>query len=87
MQAGGSQKWEDKCMADRGQDLSALEAEEARGESPEGETHAIMDNSLFQPIQHDTRNKYETIFWDCSTLHFQNYLSALAAAPFYNNFT
>ncbi|XP_021917735.1 uncharacterized protein LOC110828893 isoform X3 [Zootermopsis nevadensis] len=59
MQASGSQKWEDKCMADRGQDLSALEAEEARGESSEGETHAIMDNSLFQPIQHDTRNKTE----------------------------
>lgn len=64
MQASGSQKWEKACMADCGQALSGSEAEEGRRESPEEETHAIMDNSLFQPIQRDTRQKYETVFGD-----------------------
>jgi hypothetical protein len=70
-------------MADRGQALSGSEAEEGRGESPEEETYAIMDNSLFQPIQHDTRKKYDTIFGGCyctSVTHLQNYLSVYTAS-------
>jgi hypothetical protein len=64
MQASGSWKREDECVADHGQDLSGSEAEDGRGESPEEETHAIMDNGLFQPIQDEARKKYDTRFVD-----------------------
>lgn len=61
MQASRSQEQENKCMADHGKELSCSDAKEGDRESPEEETHALMDTGLFQPIQ-DTRKKYDKIF-------------------------
>jgi hypothetical protein len=49
-------------MADHGKKLRCSDAKEGDRESPEEETHALMDSGLFQPIQHDTRKKYDKIF-------------------------
>jgi hypothetical protein len=62
MQASVSQEQENRCMADHGKELSGSDAKEGDRESPEEETHALMDSGLFQPIQHDTRKKYSKTF-------------------------
>jgi hypothetical protein len=92
MQATGSQELEDKCAADHGQHLSSSEAEEGDRKSPEEEMHAIMDSGLFQPIQHDSRKKYDKILFFCccciavtlpQNYHFCAYPFTIILAGFY----
>ncbi|XP_069694060.1 KN motif and ankyrin repeat domain-containing protein 1-like isoform X2 [Periplaneta americana] len=59
MQASGSQERTEGFRAEHGPEMSGSEAEEGEGESPEEETHAVMDSGLFQPIQQETRKKTE----------------------------
>lgn len=59
MQASGSQEQECKCMADHGRGSSSSGAEDSKRESPDEETHVLMDSGLFQPIQPDARKKTE----------------------------
>jgi hypothetical protein len=86
MQASGSQEQENKCMADRGKEFRGSDAKEGGRESPEDETHALMDSGLFQPIQHDTGKKYDKIFGKLivsfKLLRFKITLSMLTV-PFY----
>jgi hypothetical protein len=76
-------------MADHGKELSCSDAKEGNRESPEDETHALMDSGLFQPIQHDTRKKYDKIFGNSfvslKLLSFKISLSVLTL-PFYFHF-
>jgi hypothetical protein len=52
-------------MADHGRGSSSSGAEDSKRESPDEETHVLMDSGLFQPIQPDARKKYDKIFWNC----------------------
>jgi hypothetical protein len=65
MQASGSRERDYECMTDRGRGSSSSAAEEGNRESPEEETRVLMDSGLFQPIQPDTRKKYDLIFQKC----------------------
>jgi hypothetical protein len=65
MQASGSREQEYECMADHGRGSSNSGAEEGKRESPDEETHVLMDSGLFQPIQPDARKKYDKIFCNC----------------------
>jgi hypothetical protein len=62
MQASASQEQGNRCLEDHGKELSGSDAKEGDREIPEEETHALMDSGLFQPIQHDTRKKYNKTF-------------------------